>query len=119
MTFLGCAAACACAGATTSFLPTARRVDVRLFHDLSLATVVLKWVAILASVSPARTVYQTERTGFEETVLVVAVAERPLAAKGLGGVTPLIGMIKDWPTFRTGTFPRLLASDSWAVVVSY
>ncbi len=64
-----------------SLLPTARRVDVRWFQDLSFSTDVLYRVAILARVSPARTVYVRERaeetdfeTGFLAEVCLVLEA---------------------------------------------
>jgi len=43
--------------ATTSLRPTVRWLEERLFQAISFTTVVLKLVAILASVSPRRTVY--------------------------------------------------------------
>src|SRR5438445_575386 len=36
-----------------------------------------------------------------------------------GGVTPLIGMIRDRPTFRTGVFPKLFACTSCDADVPY
>src|SRR5262245_42061096 len=111
MTFRGPVAVSTGAGGdTVSFLPTASLVELRWFQEVSLSTVVLKCVAILPRVSPARTVYRADlivpvTADFVVVWLLVADAS-------CGGVTPLIGMIRVWPTFRTGAFPKLLAWES-------
>src|SRR5262245_25434615 len=89
------------AAATISFLPTARRVEVRWFKALSLSTVVLKCAAILTRVSPARTVYQVDRlilpADFVAVWRVVAVEGFPgrsaLALARVVGWTPLRGIV--------------------------
>src|SRR5438067_8542804 len=110
---------------TTNFRPTARRLEVRWFQDLSLSTLVLKRVAILKRVSPARTVYDVVRTGAAAVRILAAVevldfiAGCALDAIGCGGVTPLIGMASVCPILMTGVFPRLFACEICAVVVPY